>query len=125
MTRNVQEVLGVGEKLDQVSEMSSRLTSESRIYADKAKDLNRQLNFSLFTEGFDSEVGPCCHCAWSCLPSLLDEKQNLVMYPDCFSFSSLPVMYPASFSFLQPAGDMRSGFLGILYGWEQSGHLGV
>ncbi|VFQ80725.1 unnamed protein product [Cuscuta campestris] len=42
MTRNVQEVLGVGEKLDQVSQMSSRLTSESRIYADKAKDLNRQ-----------------------------------------------------------------------------------
>ncbi|KAL0704028.1 hypothetical protein Bca4012_070453 [Brassica carinata] len=42
MTRNVQEVLGVGEKLDQVSEMSSRLTSESRVYADKAKDLNRQ-----------------------------------------------------------------------------------
>ncbi|ONM10172.1 25.3 kDa vesicle transport protein [Zea mays] len=42
MTRNVQEVLGVGEKLDQVSEMSSRLTSDTRIYADKAKDLNRQ-----------------------------------------------------------------------------------
>ncbi|XP_054785188.1 25.3 kDa vesicle transport protein SEC22-1-like [Prosopis cineraria] len=42
MTRNVQEVLGVGEQLDQVSQMSSRLTSESRIYADKAKDLNRQ-----------------------------------------------------------------------------------
>ncbi|CAA6671786.1 unnamed protein product [Spirodela intermedia] len=42
MTRNVQEVLGVGEKLDQVSEMSSRLTSESRVYAEKAKDLNRQ-----------------------------------------------------------------------------------
>ncbi|KAL6568321.1 SNAP receptor [Orobanche hederae] len=42
MTKNVQEVLGVGEKLDQVSEMSSRLTSESRIYAEKAKDLNRQ-----------------------------------------------------------------------------------
>ncbi|CAH2038207.1 unnamed protein product [Thlaspi arvense] len=48
MTRNVQEVLGVGEKLDQVSEMSSRLTSESRIYADKAKDLNRQ-NATLIT----------------------------------------------------------------------------
>ncbi|KAL8098816.1 hypothetical protein AgCh_031516 [Apium graveolens] len=45
MTRNVQEVLGVGEKLDQVSQMSSRLTSESRIYADKAKDLNRQVSF--------------------------------------------------------------------------------
>ncbi|XP_042068294.1 25.3 kDa vesicle transport protein-like [Salvia splendens] len=42
MTRNVQEVLGVGEKLDQVSQMSSRLTSESRMYADRAKDLNRQ-----------------------------------------------------------------------------------
>ncbi|CAO2181524.1 unnamed protein product, partial [Urochloa humidicola] len=42
MTRNVQEVLGVGEKLDQVSEMSSRLTSDTRIYAEKAKDLNRQ-----------------------------------------------------------------------------------
>ncbi|KAL6496915.1 SNAP receptor [Orobanche gracilis] len=42
MTKNVQEVLGVGEKLEQVSEMSSRLTSESRIYAEKAKDLNRQ-----------------------------------------------------------------------------------
>ncbi|GLJ11872.1 hypothetical protein SUGI_0179000 [Cryptomeria japonica] len=42
MTRNVQEVLGVGEKLDQVSQMSSRLSSESRVYADKAKDLNRQ-----------------------------------------------------------------------------------
>ncbi|KAM7253591.1 hypothetical protein ACFE04_021745 [Oxalis oulophora] len=42
MTRNVQEVLGVGEKLDHVSQMSSRLTSESRIYAEKARDLNRQ-----------------------------------------------------------------------------------
>ncbi|KAK6911828.1 v-SNARE, coiled-coil homology domain [Dillenia turbinata] len=42
MTRNVQEVLGVGEKLDQVSQMSTHLTSESRIYADKARDLNRQ-----------------------------------------------------------------------------------
>lgn len=42
MTRNIQEVLGVGEKLDQVSQLSSRLTSESRIYAEKAKDLSRQ-----------------------------------------------------------------------------------
>eukprot|EP00249_Psilotum_nudum_P017748 c26471_g2_i1 orf=470-1129(+) len=42
MTRNIQEVLGVGEKLDQVSQMSSRLSSESRVYAAKAKDLNRQ-----------------------------------------------------------------------------------
>lgn len=29
----------------EVSQMSSRLTSESRIYADKAKDLNRQVSF--------------------------------------------------------------------------------
>ncbi|GAU33023.1 hypothetical protein TSUD_358900 [Trifolium subterraneum] len=43
MTRNVQEVLGVGEQLDQVSQMSNRLSSESRVYADKARDLNRQL----------------------------------------------------------------------------------
>lgn len=42
MTRNIQEVLGVGEKLDQVSQLSSRLSSESRIYAEKAKDLSRQ-----------------------------------------------------------------------------------
>ncbi|XP_047088808.1 25.3 kDa vesicle transport protein-like isoform X1 [Lolium rigidum] len=42
MTRNVQEVLGVGEKLDQVSEMSNRLSNETKMYADKAKDLNRQ-----------------------------------------------------------------------------------
>lgn len=42
MTRNIQEVLGVGEKLDQVSQLSSRLTSESRIYAEKAKDLSQQ-----------------------------------------------------------------------------------
>jgi vesicle transport protein SEC22 len=42
MTRNIQEVLGVGDRLDQVSQMSSRLSSESRIFADKAKDLNRQ-----------------------------------------------------------------------------------
>lgn len=29
----------------EVSEMSSRLTSESRIYADKARDLNRQVGY--------------------------------------------------------------------------------
>ena len=28
--------------------MSSRLTSESRIYADKAKDLNRQVSFIVY-----------------------------------------------------------------------------
>ncbi|KAF2323579.1 hypothetical protein GH714_036195 [Hevea brasiliensis] len=59
MTRNVQEVLGVGEKLDQVSEMSSRLTSESRIYADKARDLNRQGLHECF-----SEVESCFISKW-------------------------------------------------------------
>lgn len=34
----------------EVSEMSSRLTSESRIYADKAKDLNRQVSFIICVE---------------------------------------------------------------------------
>ncbi|KAK9159564.1 hypothetical protein Syun_005905 [Stephania yunnanensis] len=43
MTRNVQEVLGVGEKLDQVSEMSSRLTTDTRIYAEKAEILTDRL----------------------------------------------------------------------------------
>ncbi|KAJ9691875.1 hypothetical protein PVL29_011135 [Vitis rotundifolia] len=74
MTRNVQEVLGVGEKLDQVSQMSSRLTSESRIYADKARDLNRQAK-----AGFDSEMGSCCNSVWSRLPPLLDQKEDLVI----------------------------------------------
>jgi len=32
----------------EVSEMSSRLTSESRIYADKAKDLNRQVSLIVY-----------------------------------------------------------------------------
>ncbi|CAL5361116.1 unnamed protein product [Camellia sinensis] len=86
MTRNVQEVLGVGEKLDQVSQMSSRLTSESRVYADKARDLNRQ--------GIDSEVGPCCHCDWSCRPSLLGEKENLVIYPSAGCFASFVLVSP-------------------------------
>lgn len=31
----------------EVSRMSSRLTSESRIYADKARDLNRQVSMIL------------------------------------------------------------------------------
>ncbi|CAI0418972.1 unnamed protein product [Linum tenue] len=74
MTRNVQEVLGVGEKLDQVSEMSSRLTSESRIYADKARDLNRQLG-----AGVDSEMGSSCNRVWSRFPPLLGQNQDLVI----------------------------------------------
>ncbi|KAA3479229.1 25.3 kDa vesicle transport protein-like [Gossypium australe] len=72
MTRNVQEVLGVGEKLDQVSQMSSRLTSESRIYADKARDLNRQVSFN-------SEVGSGCHRVRSRVPPLLGESKAVVI----------------------------------------------
>ncbi|KAG6418378.1 hypothetical protein SASPL_120582 [Salvia splendens] len=73
MTRNVQEVLGVGEKLDQVSQMSSRLTSESRMYADRAKDLNRQVSS-------DPEMGPSCSCSRSGVPAPLRPKQILVMF---------------------------------------------
>ncbi|KAK9823230.1 hypothetical protein WJX72_001198 [[Myrmecia] bisecta] len=42
MTRNIQEVLGQGERLDRMSQMSSALTAESKQYATRAKDLYRQ-----------------------------------------------------------------------------------
>lgn len=42
MTRNIQEVLGQGERLDHVSKMSSNLSMESKKYASKARDLSRQ-----------------------------------------------------------------------------------
>lgn len=42
MTRNIQDVLGVGERLDQLSQQSSRLSEESRLYATKAKELSQQ-----------------------------------------------------------------------------------
>mmetsp|Transcript_11679 Transcript_11679/g.42694 ORF Transcript_11679/g.42694 Transcript_11679/m.42694 type:complete len:219 (-) Transcript_11679:221-877(-) len=42
MTRNIQDALGMGERLDQVSMMSSALSSESKKYAGKSKDLARQ-----------------------------------------------------------------------------------
>jgi vesicle transport protein SEC22 len=42
MTKNIQEVLGHGERLDRMSQMSSALTQESKKYASVAKDLHRQ-----------------------------------------------------------------------------------
>ncbi|GIL73937.1 hypothetical protein Vretimale_5117 [Volvox reticuliferus] len=42
MTRNIQEVLGQGEKLDSMAKMSSTLAAESKQYASRAKDLHRQ-----------------------------------------------------------------------------------
>lgn len=30
--------------------------------------------------GFDSEMGPCCHCSWSSYSPFLGEKENLVIY---------------------------------------------
>lgn len=42
MTRNIQEVLGQGEKLDNMSMMSSALAAESKQYSSRAKDLHRQ-----------------------------------------------------------------------------------
>jgi vesicle transport protein SEC22 len=73
MTRNIQEVLGVGDRLDQVSQMSSRLSSESRIFADKAKDLNRQVQCSNIspTDTFCFEGLPNCRLALKPVPSFL------------------------------------------------------
>eukprot|EP00271_Cylindrocystis_brebissonii_P007874 TRINITY_DN2176_c0_g2_i1.p1 TRINITY_DN2176_c0_g2~~TRINITY_DN2176_c0_g2_i1.p1 ORF type:complete len:225 (-),score=34.68 TRINITY_DN2176_c0_g2_i1:166-840(-) len=42
MTRNIQEVLGAGEKLDHLNQVSSRLSAESSAYAKKAKELSQQ-----------------------------------------------------------------------------------
>jgi len=42
MTRNIQDILGQGERLDHVSDMSETLRNESKKYAARAKDLSRQ-----------------------------------------------------------------------------------
>ncbi|CAK0787971.1 hypothetical protein CVIRNUC_011193 [Coccomyxa viridis] len=42
MTRNIADVLGQGERLDKMSQMSAALTSQSKQYATKARDLHRQ-----------------------------------------------------------------------------------
>lgn len=42
VTRNIQEVLGMGEKLDAVSAMSASLSAESKKYAGKTAALARQ-----------------------------------------------------------------------------------
>ena len=42
MTRNIQDILGQGERLDHVSNMSETLANETRKYSSKAKELSRQ-----------------------------------------------------------------------------------
>jgi len=42
MTKNINEVMGQGERLERVSEMSGALSAESKKYSKKAKDLSRQ-----------------------------------------------------------------------------------
>mmetsp|Transcript_10230 Transcript_10230/g.25043 ORF Transcript_10230/g.25043 Transcript_10230/m.25043 type:complete len:226 (+) Transcript_10230:243-920(+) len=42
MTRNIADILGQGEKLDHVSNMSETLAAETRKYSTKAKELSRQ-----------------------------------------------------------------------------------
>jgi len=42
MTRSIQEVLGQGEKLDNMSKMSRSLADDAKKYSSKAKDLHRQ-----------------------------------------------------------------------------------
>ncbi|KAH0866395.1 hypothetical protein HID58_083606 [Brassica napus] len=92
MTRNVQEVLGVGEKLDQVSEMSSRLTSESRIYADKAKDLNR----------FDPEMGTSSDRARCSFPSFLGQEQAMDLnFPSSYLPTARKVLEITSINTMQ------------------------
>lgn len=39
------------------------------------------LIFDLLMVGFDSEMGACCNCDWSCFPPFLGEKEDLVNYP--------------------------------------------
>uniref|UniRef100_A0A6U9PZC7 Vesicle-trafficking protein SEC22b n=1 Tax=Picocystis salinarum TaxID=88271 RepID=A0A6U9PZC7_9CHLO len=49
MTRNIQEVLGQGEKLDHVSRLTSTLAQESSVYSKKAKKLSRQALIKKYT----------------------------------------------------------------------------
>lgn len=42
MTKNLQEVLGHGERLDKMSQMSSALSAESKKYAAKSRELYLQ-----------------------------------------------------------------------------------
>lgn len=42
MTRNIQEVLGQGQQLDNMSRMSNALVSESKQYSSKAKQIHQQ-----------------------------------------------------------------------------------
>jgi hypothetical protein len=57
----------------EVSQMSSRLSSESRIFADKAKDLNRQVQCSNISpaDTFCFEGLPNCRLALKAVPSFL------------------------------------------------------
>tara|TARA_B110000977_G_scaffold66610_1_gene90577 strand:- start:12335 stop:13066 length:732 start_codon:yes stop_codon:yes gene_type:complete len=49
MTRNINDILGQGERLDHVSSMSETLRNESRKYSSRAKDLSRQALIQKYT----------------------------------------------------------------------------
>jgi len=49
MSRNIQDVLGQGERLDRVTQMSGQLSAESRKYAGRARDLSRQALIKKYT----------------------------------------------------------------------------
>ena len=49
MTRNINDVLEQGERLDRVENMSGNLAMESKKYAKKAKDLSRQALIQKYT----------------------------------------------------------------------------
>ncbi|GFR51302.1 hypothetical protein Agub_g13665 [Astrephomene gubernaculifera] len=59
MTRNIQEVLGQGEKLDSMAKMSSTLAAESKQYASRAKDLHRQVSSAQTIQGKIPGNRPC------------------------------------------------------------------
>ena len=69
MTRNIQDILGQGERLDHVSNMSETLRNESRKYSDKAKDLSRQalIRNTCPSRWSSGSCSSCSSSATSCL----------------------------------------------------------
>ena len=48
MTRSIAEVLGQGERLEHMTQMSSSLSAESKKYAGRARDLSRAALFKKY-----------------------------------------------------------------------------
>lgn len=76
----------------EVSQMSSRLTSESRIYADKARDLNRQVSLIWLSL---VHMKSSCSALWDCYIPLMRDLALAWMLSSCstcsFSWSSFVI----------------------------------